>query len=37
MAKKPNAIYAPGELDRVRGKLGVTDDAEAKRMAQILG
>jgi hypothetical protein len=36
MAKK-NAVYAPGELDRIRGKLGVTDDSEAKRMAQILG
>lgn len=36
MAKKPNAIYAPGELDRIRGKLAV-DDAEAKRMSQILG
>ena len=37
MAKKPNAIYEPGELDRVRGKLGDIDDSEAKRMAQILG
>ena len=37
MAKKPNAIYEPGELNRVRGKLGNLDDAEAKRMAQILG
>jgi hypothetical protein len=37
MAKKPNTIYAPGELDKVRGKLGVADDNEAKRMAQILG
>jgi hypothetical protein len=36
MAKK-NAIYAPGELGRVREKLGVTDAAEAKRMAQLLG
>ena len=36
MAKKSNAVYAPGELDKVRGKLGVDDD-EAKRMAQILG
>jgi hypothetical protein len=36
MAKKSNAIYAPGELDKVRGKLGVNDE-EAKRMAQILG
>jgi hypothetical protein len=37
MAKKNNAIYAPGELSRVRGKLGVTDDDEAKRMAALLG
>ncbi|MCL2802134.1 MAG: hypothetical protein FWD28_10285 [Treponema sp.] len=38
MAKKDNkAIYAPGELSRVRGKLGVADEAEAKRMAQLLG
>jgi hypothetical protein len=35
--KKNNAIYAPGELSRVRGKLGVTDDVEAKRMAALLG
>jgi len=37
MAKKGNAVYAPGELDRVRDKLGVTDQAEARRMAQLLG
>jgi hypothetical protein len=37
MAKKPNAIYAPGELDKVRGKLGNMNDQEAKRMAQLLG
>ncbi|MCL2266322.1 MAG: hypothetical protein FWC17_00985 [Treponema sp.] len=37
MAKDKNAIYAPGELSRVRDKLGVRDDAEAKRMAQVLG
>jgi len=37
MARKPNAIYEPGELDRVREKLGDIDDSEAKRMAQILG
>jgi hypothetical protein len=37
MAKKEKAIYAPGELDRIRGKLGVTDDGEAKRLAGILG
>jgi len=37
MAKKNNAIYAPGELSKVRDKLGVTDDAEAKRIAMLLG
>ena len=37
MAKNDKAIYAPGELGRVRDKLGVKDDAEAKRMAQLLG
>jgi len=42
MAKKDNAlskkgIYAPGELSRVREKLGVTNVDEAKRMAQLLG
>ncbi|MDR2477204.1 MAG: hypothetical protein LBD18_05420 [Treponema sp.] len=37
MAKKPNTSYAPGELDRVREKLGDIDEQEAKRMAQILG
>jgi len=37
MARKENAIYAPGELSRVREKLGVTDQEEAKRMAQRLG
>jgi hypothetical protein len=37
MAKKENAIYAPGELSKVRQKLGVTDQEEAKRMASILG
>ena len=37
MNKKGNAIYAPGELSRVREKLGVRDDAEAKRMAEVLG
>jgi len=37
MDKKGNAIYAPGELNRVREKLGVKDVNEAKRMAQLLG
>jgi len=35
--QKKNAIYAPGELHRVREKLGVSDAAEAKRLAQVLG
>ncbi|HCC38301.1 MAG TPA: hypothetical protein DEQ14_12255 [Treponema sp.] len=37
MAKKPKNVYAPGELSRVRGKLGALDVDEAKRMAKILG
>ena len=37
MGKKDNVVYAPGELGRVRDKLGVTDAGEAKRMAQLLG
>ncbi|MDR0629987.1 MAG: hypothetical protein LBG24_10190 [Treponema sp.] len=37
MAKQNKAIYAPGELDRVRDKLGVIDDQEAKRLAKLLG
>ena len=37
MAKKDNAIYKPGELSNLRNKLGVTDQAEAKRLAQVLG
>ena len=37
MAKKNNAVYAPGELSRVREKLGVKDDSEAKRMMALLG
>jgi hypothetical protein len=37
MAKNKKAIYAPGELSRVREKLGVTDQNEAKRMMQVLG
>ncbi|MDR1957384.1 MAG: hypothetical protein LBQ30_11110 [Treponema sp.] len=35
MAKK--AVYDPGELGRVREKLGTLDEQEAKRMAKILG
>jgi hypothetical protein len=34
---KQKAIYEPGELDRVREKLGVLDPAEAKRLAGLLG
>jgi AAA ATPase containing von Willebrand factor type A (vWA) domain len=37
MAKKDNAIYKPGELSNLRNKLGVTDQAEAKRLAKVLG
>jgi hypothetical protein len=37
MAKKENAIYAPGELEKVRGRLGNIDNTEAKRVAQLLG
>ena len=37
MAKKSKTLYAPGELSRVRGKLGDLDVQEAKRMVQILG
>jgi hypothetical protein len=37
MTKKDKAIYAPGELDRVRDRLGDFDREEAKQMAQILG
>jgi hypothetical protein len=37
MAKGEKAIYAPGELDRIRKNLGVSDDTEAKRMAKLLG
>lgn len=37
MEKKEKAIYEPGELDRVREKLGGVDPEEAKRMVHILG
>ena len=36
MTQKEKALYAPGELSRVREKLNVDQD-EAKRMAEILG
>jgi hypothetical protein len=34
---KDKAVYAPGELGKVRGRLGNLDPNEAKRMARILG
>jgi hypothetical protein len=34
---KEKAIYKPGELGKVRERLGNIDDTEAKRMSQILG
>jgi len=37
MAKNDKPVYAPGELDRVRNKLGVKDQGEAKRIAALLG
>jgi hypothetical protein len=37
MAKNDKAIYAPGELDRVRSNLGKIDQAEAKKIAEKLG
>jgi len=37
VAKKPAAVYEPGELDRVRRNLGDLDPNEAKRIASLLG
>jgi hypothetical protein len=37
MAKKPSAIYEPGELEKVRGRLGHVDESEAKLIAKKLG
>ena len=37
MAKKNRAVYAPGELSRVREKLGTLDEQEAKQLVQKLG
>jgi hypothetical protein len=37
MAKKEKAVYAPGELERIRNNLGSIDKEEAKRMAEKLG
>ena len=37
MAKKDKTVYAPGELGRVRDKLGDLDHQEARRMMDVLG
>ena len=37
MAKKTNAVYEPGELDKVRDRLGPVDESEARMIAQKLG
>ncbi|MDR2922587.1 MAG: hypothetical protein LBU85_04495 [Treponema sp.] len=37
MAKKPSAIYEPGELEKIRGRLGPVDETEAKLIAKKLG
>ncbi|MCL2473217.1 MAG: hypothetical protein FWF26_06025, partial [Treponema sp.] len=37
MSKKEKAVYAPGELSRVRDKLGVVDKNEAQQLAEKLG
>jgi len=37
MAKKQKAVYAPGELSRVREKLGNLDDEEARQLMEKLG
>jgi hypothetical protein len=37
MARKEKAVYAPGELSKIRENLGIRDDQEAKRMARLLG
>ena len=37
MRKTQKAVYKPGELNRVRSKLGDINNEEAKRMAKILG
>jgi hypothetical protein len=34
---KDKAVYAPGELGKVRGRLGNIDPNEAKRLARVLG
>lgn len=37
MAKRPQAKYAPGELEKVRKRLGEIDREEAKKLADLLG
>lgn len=37
VAKKIQAVYEPGELERVRRNLGEVDKEEAKRIASLLG
>ncbi|MCL2070085.1 MAG: hypothetical protein FWH19_03770 [Treponema sp.] len=37
MAKKDKAVYAPGELDRVRERLGSFNPEEARQLAEKLG
>ena len=36
-SNRPKAIYEPGTLDKTRANLGEVDDAEAMRMAKLLG
>ena len=36
-SNRPKAIYEPGTLDKTRANLGEMDDAEAMRMAKLLG
>ncbi len=35
--KKPAAVYEPGELEKTRKNLGVSDPEEARRIAKVLG
>ena len=37
MAKKDKGVYAPGELSRIREKLGPVNNEEAKQLAEKLG
>ncbi|MDR0910839.1 MAG: hypothetical protein LBM77_13875 [Spirochaetaceae bacterium] len=36
-SSRPKAVYEPGELDKVRGRLGPLSAEEAKKMSQVLG